>query len=137
MIGAIIGDIIGSPYEGSSSNWVDNKNFPLFAKQMARFTDDTILTCATADAILKIRDNRQDENSEPLMSMDNVFSDKYMEWALKYPGRGYGSGFQEWVDGGGVTTNESYANGCMMRCSPIGLYYKDINELYDSAIKKH
>jgi len=124
MIGAIIGDIVGSPYEGSSLNWVDDRNFPLFAKQWSRFTDDTVLTCATADAILDLI-KRQSKYEE--MSMFDKkdtypnFALKYKDWALKYPGRGYGSGFQEWVDNGGTTINKSYANGCMMRCSPIPL----------------
>jgi len=117
MLGAIIGDIIGSPYEGSHMDWVDDKNFPLFANQWSRFTDDTILTCATADAILEVVE-------KPDLKYP-AFHVKYKEWAEKYPGRGYGSGFQEWVDNGGNTVNLSYANGCMMRCSPIGLFYKD------------
>jgi len=125
MLGAIIGDIVGSPYEGSSLNWVDDKSFPLFANELSRFTDDTILTCATADALLKISDNRCDDNTESLMSMDKIFAEKYIEWNLKYPGRGYGSGFQQWVDNGGIDINPSYANGCMMRCSPIPLFYID------------
>jgi ADP-ribosylglycohydrolase len=123
MIGAIIGDIIGSPYEGSMLNWVDNREFPLFANEFARFTDDTILTCGTADAIL---------NSQSAMP---DFSSKYREWNLKYPGRGYGSGFQEWVDNGGTGINKSYANGCMMRCSPIPLYYKSPDEVYNAALE--
>lgn len=114
MIGAIIGDIVGSPYEGSSLNWVDDRSFPLFAKQWSRFTDDTILTCATADALL-----------HTVWGEGEKFPIRYRDWALKYPGRGYGSGFQEWVDNGGTTVNKSYANGCMMRCSPIGLFCKD------------
>lgn len=118
MIGAIIGDIVGSPYEGSHLNWVDDKNFPLFAKQMSRFTDDSVLTCATADALL---------NKKP-------FGDAYVEWAIKYPGRGYGSGFKQWVEDGGKNSNPSYANGCMMRCSPLGLFYKDFTNVYYSAL---
>lgn len=59
------------------------------------------------------------------------FAAFYKKWALKYPGRGYGSGFQDWVDTENsehYTVNKSYANGCMMRCSPIGLYYSMWNE---------
>lgn len=118
MIGAIIGDIVGSPYEGSHLNWVDDKNFPLFADKWSRFTDDTILTCATADALLN----------------DKPFAEKYMEWNLKYPGRGYGSGFQAWVDEGGTKINGSYANGCMMRCSPIPLFVNDLDIVDELAI---
>jgi ADP-ribosylglycohydrolase len=117
MIGAIIGDIVGSPYEGAGLNFVDDKNFPLFDERNSRFTDDTVLTCATANAILG-----------SLYGYAPNFHLEYKEWALKYPNKGYGSGFQEWVDKGGITINESYANGCMMRCSPIALYYDDFNE---------
>jgi len=134
MIGTIIGDIIGSPYEGSRLNWVDDKSFPLFSDETSRFTDDTILTCATADAILKIGDIRHDDNNDLILSVDKVFAEKYMEWNLKYPGRGYGNGFQQWVDDGGKTINPSYANGCMMRCSPIPLFYKNLNEIYNNAL---
>ena len=111
MIGAIIGDIVGSPYEGSALNWVDDKNFPLFANEFSRFTDDTILTCATADALLHPIPNN--------FAMSTNFATKYKEWNKKYPGRGYGSGFQEWCDVDVMEERSSYANGCMMRCSPI------------------
>ena len=138
MIGAIIGDIVGSPYEGSSINWVDDKNFPLFANQFSRFTDDTILTCATADAILDLRDRQSKyEELEMFKEEDREpnFSKKYMEWNLKYPGRGYGSGFQQWVDNGDLNAiNPSYANGCMMRCSPIPLFYTDVNMIYNTSL---
>lgn len=113
MIGAIIGDIIGSPYEGSRHASVDGKDFPLFEKK-SRFTDDTVLTCATADAILHRVDNRPS------------FSIRYKEWARKYPKRGYGSGFQKWVDSPLYFINNSFANGSMMRCSPIGFFYKNL-----------
>lgn len=126
MIGAIIGDIVGSPYEGSHMNWVDDKSFPLFAKQYSRFTDDSVLTCATADAILQVQDYTK---PNPRYSL------KYKQWAKKYPGRGYGSGFQEWVDKGGNYVNNSYANGAMMRCSPIGHLYDDIETVRRQAIR--
>lgn len=123
MIGAIIGDIVGSPYEGSRLNWVDDRNFPLFAKEFSRFTDDTVLTCATADALLHPIEREQ------------RFDIRYKEWALKYPGRGYGSGFQEWVNRSDITQNNSYANGAMMRCSPIPLWCYDLLATQDMAHK--
>lgn len=129
MIGAIVGDIVGSPYEGSAINWVDDKNFPLFANEFSRFTDDTILTCATADALLDLVKRQEKYEAGDVFAEEDKrinFSEKYKEWNLKYPGRGYGSGFQQWVDDGGINVNPSYANGCMMRCSPIPLYYKNL-----------
>ena len=122
MIGAIIGDIVGSPYEGSHSASVDVKDFPLFSEKTSRFTDDTVLTCATADALIHATINDEFEN----------FALKYKEWAIKYPNRGYGSAFREWIGNGGTNINTSYANGCMMRCSPIALYTQD----YSYALMK-
>jgi ADP-ribosylglycohydrolase len=112
MIGAIIGDIIGSPYEGSHNAEVSTFDFPLF-NDKSRFTDDTVLTCATADAIL-------DSVSTGFLKFDV----KYREWAKVHPDRGYGSGFKKWVANEN-TINDSYANGCMMRCSPIPLFWNN------------
>ena len=71
MLGAIAGDIIGSVYEFNNIKTVD---FPLF-KEESGFTDDTVLTVATADCILK----------------DGDYSDYYRKYYSRYPGRGYGA----------------------------------------------
>ena len=133
MVGAIIGDIVGSPYEGSHMNWVDDKNFPLFAKQWSRFTDDTVLTCATADAIL--HPAYEETSWKNVFEAWPDFSLRYLQWANSYPKRGYGSGFQEWVNSGEIGIKKSYANGCMMRCSPIALYYETLDTANRMALK--
>ena len=115
MIGAIIGDIVGSPYEGSYVNWVDDKNFPLFDEKNSKFTDDTVLTCATADAILDVNLGKT--------AYPPDFRTKFIEWSNRYPDRGYGSAYSVWVGQGGIIKNKSYANGAMMRCSPIGTFW--------------
>ena len=107
MIGAIIGDIVGSPYEQVLLNGVDSVDFqPLFSPNLSKFTDDTVLTIATADAIM---------SGVP-------FHKKYKEWARKYPNKGYGSRFHEWFNNEEDVINDSYSNGCMMRVSPIPMY---------------
>lgn len=109
MIGAIIGDIVGSPYEQVLFNGVDSVDFqPLFSPNLSKFTDDTVLTIATADALLS----------------GSPFHKKYKEWARKYPNKGYGSRFHEWFNTEEDTINDSYSNGCMMRVSPIPMYHK-------------
>jgi ADP-ribosylglycohydrolase len=55
MIGAIIGDVIGSLYENQNTRTLD---FPLFTR-FSRFTDDTVLTVAIADAVMPLRTNSQ------------------------------------------------------------------------------
>jgi ADP-ribosyl-[dinitrogen reductase] hydrolase len=114
MIGAIIGDIVGSPYEGGYKRSVTTKEFPLFSPE-SRFTDDTVLTCATAQALL----------SPSFRPFKLRFAWQYQKWALRYPDRGYGSKFKEWIKNPNLPVNNSYANGCMMRCSPIAMYYED------------
>lgn len=112
MIGTIIGDIVGSPYEGGYKKTVNTVNFPLFEKE-SRFTDDTVLTCATAHALL----------TPSLAPYKNRFAKQYKEWAIEYPDRGYGGRFKQWVAQKRMSVADSYANGCMMRCSPIAMFY--------------
>ena len=115
MIGAIIGDIVGSPYELNTVLEVDNPAWePLFHPTLSKFTDDTVLTMATADAILTLFDDTK-------LLPSNAFKNKYKEWALRYPNRGYGGTFWAWANSNLEVKNKSYADGCMMRCSPIGI----------------
>jgi len=111
MIGAIIGDIVGSPYE---MKFTDNSGFPLFSEK-SRFTDDTVLTCATAQAIMR----------PSLSPYPRRFAQQYKQWGLNYPDRGYGSKFKEWVKLPKFPVINSYADGCMMRCSPIAMFYEE------------
>ncbi len=114
MIGAIIGDIVGSRFESSPkypNEPVKDRDFDLFSEK-CRFTDDTVLTCATADAII---------NRNPFFPPQ--FGKYYKKWGLNYPDRGYGSGFKKWLAESKMVSNNSFANGAMMRCSPIALFY--------------
>ena len=81
MLGAIVGDIVGSVYEFNNHR---SKDFPLF-REDSHFTDDTILTIATADALMSGRDGNYD------------FAAKYREYGKKYPSS-YGLMFQKWID---------------------------------------
>ena len=74
MLGAIVGDVIGSVYESAP---IKSVAFPLFGPA-SRFTDDTVLTVATAWAILR----------------DRPFALAYKEFGRRYPRAGYGSGFR-------------------------------------------
>lgn len=124
MIGSIIGDIAGAPYEGD--RLVQNKRDyrPFFLNDLAKFTDDTNLTIAVADAIL---------NNVP-------FEQKYLEWYKKNPNLGYGSSFKEWAEKGGGYENDSWANGAAMRVSPIVLAFiqheQPFEEKYQIMVQK-
>ena len=102
MLGAIIGDIVGSRWEFNPTN---DYNFELFSDKNG-FTDDTICTIAVADAILHHSDDYG----------------KYIhEWCRKYPCPmgGYGGRFAQWVKSDKPEPYGSYGNGSAMRVSPV------------------
>ena len=110
MLGAIIGDIAGSRYEFNPTN---DYHFEMFSKE-AGYTDDTICTCAIADALL----NRQD------------YGDALHEWCRKYPNPkgGYGGRFALWVHSDTPQPYGSYGNGSAMRISPVGFTARSVEE---------
>jgi ADP-ribosylglycohydrolase len=91
MLGAIVGDIVGSVYEFDNHK---SKDFPLF-REDSKFTDDTILTIATADA---------------LMHSDWDFAAKYREYGRKYPSS-YGMRFDSWLREDNAGPYDSFGNG--------------------------
>ena len=115
MIGAIIGDIIGSVYEVRP---VKTTDFELFTSS-SRFTDDTVLTIAIADALL----GRGDYKSQ------------IRYWGRKYPDAGYGLGFFNWLMMEEPQPYYSWGNGSAMRVSPIGLAKKNEGEVLKEAEK--
>lgn len=105
MLGAIAGDIIGSVYEGRP---IKTEDFPLFADD-AVFTDDTVLTVATAWAILR---------EEP-------YDRAYQTFGRKYPRAGYGGSFLHWIFAPDPRPYNSWGNGSAMRVSPVGFAFDD------------
>jgi ADP-ribosylglycohydrolase len=110
MIGAIIGDIAGSAYEFASNREASVPIFP----QAAGFTDDTIMTIATARALLDDRDYRRE----------------YLALGIAHPAPmgGYGAGFATWLEEGGPSPYNSWGNGSAMRVGPIGRAFPSLEE---------
>ncbi len=118
MLGAIIGDIIGSRWEFNPTNDYD---FELFSDKNS-FTDDTICTVAVADALLH----------------GSGDYGKYIHnWCRKYPHPmgGYGGRFSQWVTNDNPTPYGSFGNGSAMRVSPIGWWFDNVEELLEQAGK--
>ena len=113
MIGAIAGDIIGSVYEGHS---IKTKTFPLFHPQ-CRFTDDTVLTVAIADAIV---------NRRPYLEAVRAFG-------RRHPQAGYGGAFIRWLFSAEPTPYNSWGNGAAMRVSPVGFAFTSEEEVLEQA----
>lgn len=106
LLGAIIGDIIGSQYEFPSMrpDDLDWEFCKLFSTE-CEFTDDTVLSIATKFAI----DNKM------------RFNETYRKFSKMYPEKGYGDMFLNWIESG--ILQYSYGNGSAMRVSPIIDYY--------------
>jgi ADP-ribosylglycohydrolase len=115
MLGAIAGDIIGSPYEWRSTK---DYNFTLFTKH-STFTDDTVLTVALADSILKKSDYK--------LQLKHYYG--------KYPDAGYGGMFSKWARSKDMTPYNSFGNGSAMRVSPVGWAYNTLNKVLEEAKK--
>jgi ADP-ribosylglycohydrolase len=115
MIGAIIGDVVGSVYEFRN---IKTKAFPLFQRRM-EFTDDSILTVATADWLLR----------------GGNAGDFYRRYALRYPDPMgcYGSMFEQWVRSGGRQAYNSCGNGSAMRVGPVGWAFGSESEVLAAA----
>lgn len=113
MIGAIIGDVIGSRFE---KNNVRSQDFELFTKD-SKFTDDTVLTVAVADCILNGRD----------------YAETVRRYGLDYPFAGYGGTFKKWMTGIIQEPYNSWGNGSAMRVSPVGFAYDTEDEILKEA----
>ena len=116
MLGAIIGDIVGSPYE---FNNILTEDFPLFSRKSS-FTDDTICTVAVADAILKHED----------------FGEALHRWCNQYPNPmgGYGGMFVRWVHSNHPKPYNSFGNGAAMRVSACGWAFDSEDETIRAAV---
>ena len=117
MIGAIIGDVIGSRFEFNNTR---DYNFELFTAQNS-YTDDTICTLAIADAILSLES----------------FQDKLLEWCRLYPHPmgGYGGSFARWIASNDPLPYNSFGNGSAMRVSPVAWAFDDLKDVIDWSIK--
>lgn len=108
MLGAIIGDIIGSPYEFGSDK---TKNFPLFLPE-CRPTDDSILTIAVACACTEADLDNEEE-------FKTVLTEKMRLLGRQYPDAGFGDLFFRWLMDDDAQSYGSYTNGSAMRVSPV------------------
>ena len=113
LLGALAGDVIGSIYEYNAPK---NTEFKLFTSS-SRITDDSVLTIAVADAIVNQR----------------TYLDSVREYALKYPGSGYGGYFRQWMYSTNPQPYTSFGNGSAMRVSPVGWAFDTVEETLRQA----
>jgi ADP-ribosylglycohydrolase len=113
MIGAIAGDILGSTFEHFG---VKTTEFPLFPEG-SRFTDDSVLTVATAFSLLT----------------DADYAANYRLFANLYPLAGYGQLFLGWMGNKHMGPYNSWGNGSAMRVSPVGWAFESEAEVLAAA----
>ena len=113
IIGAIAGDVIGSAYEFNPTR---DHDFELFTPKSS-FTDDTVLTMANA---LWLIDDEQHTHERLVEIM--------LDLCRRYPNRGYGGRFANWICDKDPQPYNSYGNGSAMRVSPVGYYAQSLEE---------
>ena len=113
LYGASGGDIIGSRFERHN---LKSKDFELFDDR-SRFTDDTVMTVATADALLHRLD----------------FAEAYRTWGNRYPHAGYGGRFRNWLNSDYPRPYNSWGNGSAMRVSPVGFFFDSVDRVLAEA----
>ena len=117
MLGAIIGDIVGSIYEFDN---IKTKDFNLFTNEMF-FTDDTVMTIAVAEAII--------EGGKP-----RHFAEYMKLYGYLYLDIGYGTSFTKWITSKESKPYNSWGNGSAMRVSPCGWVAK-LSEPFEEGLK--
>ena len=115
MIGAIAGDVIGSVFEHYA---IKSTQFELFSRY-SRFTDDTVLTMAIANAIMRKID----------------YASSLRTSGAKYPQAGYGASFFRWISSSDVKPYNSWGNGSAMRVSPVGFAFESEDKVLKEAKK--
>ena len=124
MYGAILGDIIGQPFEFDRGN--KTKEFPLFCKN-PRFTDDTVMTIAICDGILKAGLDADEH------TMKTAMITSMQLWGHKYPHAGYGGRFYRWLANEDTKPYKSWGNGSAMRVSSVGWLFETLERTREVA----
>ncbi|MGN1022469.1 MAG: ADP-ribosylglycohydrolase family protein [Lachnospiraceae bacterium] len=111
MYGAILGDMVGAPYEFKQGS--RDRNFEMW-NNGAGFTDDTVMTIAVADALLSLPEETDDD------AVKEALVRSMQRWGRRYPDAGYGQRFSRWLRMKDPKPYGSWGNGSAMRVSSVG-----------------
>ena len=123
MLGAILGDIVGSPYEFDRNNH-KSKDFPLL-NEKSHFTDDTVMTVAVARGLMAGQGNAQKTFAEVQHEMRH--------WGKAYPHAGYGGMFRRWLRAEHPQPYGSFGNGSAMRVAAAGWLFDTLDKTLEMA----
>ena len=124
MYGAILGDIIGSPFEFDRGN--KTKEFDLFTKG-CDFTDDSVMTIAVGEALLAVG------TEATVKEIEEALVTNMQDWGKRYPYAGYGGRFRYWLRESNPKPYGSYGNGSAMRVSAAGWLYDSLERTREVA----
>ena len=123
MLGAILGDIVGSPYEFDHNNY-KHKDFPLLSEK-SHFTDDTVMTVAVAQGLIAGQGDPQKTFAEVRYGM--------RLWGERYPHAGYGGMFRRWLRAEHPQPYGSFGNGSAMRVAAAGWLFDTLDKTLEMA----
>ena len=124
MYGAILGDIIGSPFEFDRGD--KTKEFDLFTKG-CDFTDDSVMTVAVGEALLAVGPEAT------VKEIEEAVVTNMQDWGKRYPYAGYGGRFRYWLRERNPKPYGSYGNGSAMRVSAVGWLYDSLERTREVA----
>ena len=124
MYGAILGDIIGSPFEFDRGD--KTKEFDLFSKD-CDFTDDSVMTIAVGEALLAVGPEAA------VKEIEEAVVTNMQDWGKRYPYAGYGGRFRYWLRERNPKPYGSYGNGSAMRVSAVGWLYDSLERTREVA----
>ena len=124
MYGAILGDIIGSPFEFDRGD--KTKNFDLFSEGCG-FTDDSVMTIAVGEALLAVGPEAV------VKEIEEAVASNMQDLGKRYPHAGYGGSFRHWLKENNPKPYGSYGNGSAMRVSAAGWLYDSIERTREVA----
>lgn len=122
MLGAIIGDVVGSVYEWNN---IKTKDFELF-KPNCFFTDDTVMIVAVAKALLLTREKQS--KAKEKISFKKELIEQMQDFGKRFPNAGYGGMFADWLVSDNPKPYNSLGNGSAMRVSPCGYIAVTLDE---------
>lgn len=123
MLGAIIGDIVGSPYEFTQNN-IKTTKFQLFSTASG-FTDDTVMTLAVAEGVMQGYQNPQ--------ATKEAIIDAMHKYGSLFPFAGYGQKFFRWLSTKSRVPYNSFGNGSAMRVASVAWAYDTFEDVENYA----
>ena len=128
MLGAIVGDVVGSPFEFDRNRKIAYSRKYDLVPEYSTFTDDTVMTLAVADAVMSAMKQKGGETSEA--EFKHYVIKSMRAFADVHPNAGYGSRFYEWLFSGiNPQPYNSWGNGSAMRVSPVAWAFDNLDDV--------